>query len=1064
MREKIIRFFVKRHLLTNLIFFTVFIGGAICWYQIPKEELPDITFDRVRISVSYPGASAEEVEYYVTRPIEEAIRDLDGIYSLTSSTGTGTSSVSAEIDKNYPDKDEVITEIRNAVLDVDLPEDVIDDPRVRVFKTSRKAIVDIGIFFDGKNLLDVESRKVLQTYVLALENKLLSLPQVSSINRSGYLKEEIHIKVYPKKLLDYRIPFNTVIKEIQDNNVRQPAGSIENIKETKVTLSAELNNIEDLKELAIQGGFEGGVIRLKEIAQVVKGYEKTKNVLKINGHEGIFLRVVKSSSAGIIEAADAVKKLTEEFSESNLANGKIKIVSLDDESFDVRNRLSLIGINGSIGFILILLCLFFFLDFRSGIWVAVGIPFTFCFALISALAFGYSINNITLAAVIIVMGMVVDDAIVVSENITRMRAEGLGMEEAAIKGTSYVLLPIVASILTTCAVFVPLWFFSGHFGFMVKFIPLVVIFILAGSLLEALIILPGHMILPVAETFKKVIHRVGIFFNKKDFLKKHLSLKTVAKKHWFYRWEDAYGKYIEKILPRKGVIFAIFGVLIILSLFIASSRMKFVMFPGEETRQVNLTAEAPAGSSRYETAKLAQPIEDIISKYVGKEVVGFRNEIARSRRGSVSQENKMRVRIEILPKSKRKKSADQLIKEWEKEFSQVKGITNIRFSKTWHGSSSESPIEILVKENNDVFRRQITEELASSMKEHKSLTNVEIDRPLLSPEYRISLNRDKIRRLGINPSNIAKTLRAALEGKILYEFMGDDEKIYVRLTIIEEAKKDIEKVLEIPVENKGQYLVPLKDIVIVEETTSPNSLRREDLKRITAIDADLEPGAKDTPLEIAQYFESEVFPKIIKRFPSAIIEFGGEVKDARESRRDFNMAILMSITLVYLILVLLFNSLFKPFIIMLAIPFGVVGIILAFWAHGITLYGFFAVIGTLGLFGVVVNDSIIMLVKLDKEFDPNLPRDKINHQTAEIAKTRLRAVILTTLTTVVGIIPTAYGWAGYDAMLAQMMLALAWGLIFGTFITLLLVPCIYSLTKEVQFKFRFKTVIKESTA
>jgi len=1057
MKEKIIQFFLKRHLLTNIIFVTIFIGGIIAWVKIPKEELPDITFDQVRIQTTYPGASAEEVEYYVTRPIEEAVRGLDGIYSISSSTGTGSSSVKVEIDKNVSDKDEVITDIRNAALDVNLPEDIIDDPKVRVFKTSRKAIIDIGLILENKDLLDVESRENLQTFALALENKLLSLSQVSAVNRSGYLKEEIHIKINPQKLIDYRIPFNSVIKEIQDNNVRQPAGSIENLKESKVTLSAELNNIADLKELAIQGGFEGQVIRLKDVAEVVRGYEKTKNLLKINGHEGIFLNVVKSSSAGIIEATRVVSREVDNFYTNNLTNGNLKIVLLDDESFDVRNRLTLIGINGGMGFVLILICLFLFLDIRSGIWVAAGIPFTFCFGLIAAFLAGYTINNITLAAVIIVMGMVVDDAIVVSENITRMRRQGFLLEDAAVKGTSYVFLPVVASILTTCVTFVPLWFFSARFGAMVKFIPFIVMVILFGSLIEALIILPSHMILPLDNFINKISAFFMRFLRKIKVIKKQISLKTPDSEHWFDRWEQIYGKYIEKVLSFKGIILGIFVFMFMVALFIGAFKMKFVMFPGEETRQISLSAEAPAGSSRYETALLAQPLENVISKYIGKGVVGFRNQIARTRRGSASQENKMRIQIEILPKEKRKKSADQLIKEWESKFTDIKDISNIRFSKTWHGQPGESPIEILIKENNDTLRNQVSEKIAEAMKKHPSLTNVEIDQPILNPEYRIKLNRDKIRRLGINPSNIAKTIRAALEGKILYEFMEDDEEIYVRLTTIEEAKNDINKVLELPVENSGQYLVPLREVIILEESFKPDSLSREDLKRITRIDADLQPKAKRTPLEIARYFEEEIFPSVSKLYPSTIIEFGGEVRDTRESRKDFGLAITLAIVFIYLILVLLFNSLGKPFIIMLSIPFGVVGIILAFWLHGISLYGFFAVIGALGLSGVVVNDAIIMLTKLDNQFDYSLAPGKLHQQIGNIAQTRLRAVILTTLTTVAGIIPTAYGWAGYDAMLAQMMLALCWGLIFGTVITLFLIPCVFSIIMERKLKLAVKT-------
>lgn len=1038
MKDRIINFFLKRHLLTNLFFILVFVGGIFSWIQIPKEELPDITFDRVRITVNYPGASAEEVEYYVTRPIEEELRGIDGIYRITSSTGIGTSRVTAEIEKDNTDKDEVITEIRNTVLGVDLPKDITDDPRVRVFKTSRKAIIDIGMFLQGENILDVKSRDKLQSYSLALENRLLSLPEISSVDRSGYLDEEIHIKIYPEKLVEYRIPFNTVISEIKNNNVRQPAGSIENIKEPKVTLDAELNSIEDLSNLAVQGGFEGQVIRLNEIADVVKGYEKTKNVLKINGHEGIFLRVTKSSRVGIIDAVKVVKRVVEDFEQSGLEDGDIRITMLDDESFDVRNRLSIIGLNGMIGFILIIIILFLFLDFRSGFWVAMGIPFTFCFALIATALSGYTINNITLAAVIIVMGMVVDDAIVVSENITSLRSRGMKIEEAAAKGTSFVFLPIIASILTTCVAFVPLLFFTGRFGAMVSFIPLIIVFMLGGSLLEALFILPGHMLLPIDNFIGRLTGRLKI---------------KPLKKNWFERFEKVYEERIKKILAKKSIVFIAFAVLLGIAISIGSN-MKYVMFPGEETRELRLTAEAPPGTTRYETARLSQPLEDIISSYIGKEVIGFRNEIAKTRRGSVSQENKMRMRIEILPKEKRRKSADQLIEELKEKFSVVKNIENVKFSKTWHGQESTSPIELLVKENNDELRRRVAGELAAKMKDHPALQNVEIDEPLLSLEYRIELNRDMIRRLAISPSDIATTLRAGLEGVILYDFMGDDEKISVRLTTVQSAKDDISKVLNIPVENEAKYLVPLKDMVTVKEVMKPESFERQDLKRVTAIYADLKKGSGKTPVEIAQYFEDNVFRKITSKYPSTILEFSGEVKDTRESKKDFIFAIIMAIVLIYVILTLLLNSLRKPLVIMLSIPFGVVGIILAFWLHGISVYGFFAVIGALGLAGVVVNDAIIMLVKLDSMYNPSLKEGEIPGYVASIAKTRLRAVILTTLTTVVGIIPMAYGWAGYDAMLAQMMLALAWGLFFGTMITLVLIPCIYTLFKERECKLK----------
>ncbi|MBD3271455.1 MAG: hypothetical protein GF384_02810, partial [Elusimicrobia bacterium] len=507
-----------------------------------------------------------------------------------------------------------------------------------------------------------------------------------------------------------------------------------------------------------------------------------------------------------------------------------------------------------------------------------------------------------------------------------------------------------------------------------------------------------------------------------------------------------------KILPYKGYIFLLFLLVLIVSGYILKTTMKFVMFPHEETREIRLTAYAPQGTLKYETARLSKNLEDILKPYIGKEVVGFRNQIARSRRGSAVEENRLRMRIEIVPKEKRKKSADKLIKEWQEKFAAVPEFSKIKLSKGYFGQDTGSPIEVIVQENNDRIRAEVATRLRDSMKQHSALANVEIEEPMRLDEYEIGIKRDKTKRLDINPTSIASTLRSILEGSILYELTDGEEEIDVRLIARDESKKDITSILSIPVENKGNYLVPLGDIVTLNKTTTPNSIERYKGKRVTKIFADLKPKTKTTPLEIAEYFEESIFPAIMSEYPSTILSFGGEIKDTRESQSDFAVAIIMVIVMIYLILVLLFNSLIKPLIIMLAIPFGIVGVIIAFWAHGITFIGFFAGIGMIGLTGVVINDSIIMLVKLDKEYERSQAKELSNQQIATIAKTRLRAVLLTTITTVSGLIPTAYGFAGYDDMLAQMMLAMTWGLIFGTLITLILIPSLYSLIRDVKYR------------
>lgn len=1019
--RSIIEFFSKKHLLTNIVFIAVIISGMIFWQMTPKEELPDISFDFIRISTNYPGAGASDVEYFVTRPLEESIQGIDGIYSIMSDTSVGVSSIVVEIEQNRSDRDSIISEIKTAVLDVSMPDAVRDEPKFREFKTSQKAIIDVYLYDTEHHMLNYETRLDLQKTISVLESQLISQKYVSSVNLAGNLKQEIQIQIDSQKCQEYKIPINKVISEIQKNHILVPAGSLEDKKESKVTIRAELSDVTIIENLIIQGGFNGNSVRLNDIATIKRAFEKNKSITKINGYEAVGLSVVKSSSAGILDAVDNVKNYVVSFSENSLKGSSKKLVLLDDESTDVRNRIQLIVANGAFGFALIIITLFVFINFKSSVWVALGIPFSFCFTMIIASVMGYSINNITLAAVIIVMGMIVDDAIVIAENISRLQREGMDKKEAAVKGTMYMVGPVVASVLTTCVAFFPLANFDGKFGSMINVIPIIVILMLIGSLLESIIILPSHMVLDI------------------PLLKKN---KVEKNSHWFASIENLYGSFLKKILKIKYLAIAFFIFLILFSVKIFNENMKFVMFPNEETTEITLMAMAPKGTKRLQTAEYSRQLESIISEYVGEEVVGFRSYVARSRRGGEVKENQLLMKIEVLPKDNREKSLSILIKEWKQAFQDVKVFNDIKFSKQRFGQSGGSPFEIIIQEDNDKIRAEAVKDIIKEFSLHPFLINVEEEEPVKSPEYIVSLNRDKIKKLGIDISSIGTTLRGALEGIILFELREDEDELDVRLSIDNTQKRTIDDVMNIPVANDSNYLVPLKDLVSVKKELNPDSIHRDELHRTTKVYADLKDNSDASVIEIAEFYEKGFFNKLKKDYPSSVFTFKGEVKDTRDSGSQLSISIMLAVTLIYIVLVLLFNSLVKPLIIMLSIPFGIVGVIFAFYLHGITEFGFFAAVGIIGLSGVVVNDSIVMLVKLDRELKlEKKTRDNI----AEIAKTRLLAVLLTTVTTVVGLFPTAYGWAGYDYMLSQMMLAMGWGLICATAITLVLIPCLYSI-------------------
>ncbi len=1055
MIEKLIQFFATRHLLTNLLTLAVYISGIFFWMNTPRQELPDIDFNYVRITTVYPGASPEEVEHFVTRPLEDELKGVNGIYRLTSTSSNSSSSIGIEIEDSVDDLSEAVNDIRTAVYAVNLPVEILDKPVIRQFKTSQKAIMDIAMYNRNRHLLDDATRRDLQAHALTLENRLTSLSSISSVSINGYLKEEVHILARPDLLANYNIPFTELASVITSSSIRTPAGTLEKRGEPRITVLDELDSAQKLRPLIIRGGFEGQEVRLSNLATVKDTFEKNRTILKVNGSEAVVLNAVKTPSSGILRTVDEANKSIKEFKASLPSGSPIEIVVLDDESRTVRSRLSLIGWNGAIGFVLIFSTLLIFLNMRAAFWVALGIPFSFCFAMTVANFLGYSINNITLAGIIIVMGMVVDDAIVVAENITRLRDNGYDHDDAAIEGTKEMFLPITAAIITTCVAFLPILGFSGRFAKMSMFIPVMVMLMLGGSLLESLLILPAHLNLIIPEWVKGLL-TLGVYPLTKRLRKGLFSGGRRGKPdeefpHWFHAVEERYSRILERLLRYRFFIYGSFILMLVLAGILFETHMKFVMFPREETTEFTITAETSPESDRYDTAKASLKIEKVLSRYLGKEIIGFRSLIAQSRGGMTAQENTFRIRIEVPPREEREMPLPKLKALWKKEIEKIPGIYKVRYRRAHFGQASGSPIEILVQENNNPRRRLLTDTLAEKMRKHPDLQNVEIERPVTSPEYLISVNRNKASRLGIKASSVAATLRSILEGKVLYIVMNENEEINIRLLADKRSRRSLDRVLQIPVENTSSYMVPLREVVTVIKTDAPSSISRYRYRRTTSIYADIKEKSKTSPLEVAEYFETTVFPELLKKNPTSHVSFEGEVRDTRESAGDFRAGIIIVLFLIYTILALLFNSLLQPFIIMISIPFGIVGVIFAFLAHGMTFFGIFAGIGTLGLAGVVVNDSIIMVNKLQSELDPDAHWTTLPRHIAGIASTRLRAVMLTTITTVAGLLPTAYGFAGYDAMLAEMMLAMAWGLVFGTLITLVLVPTLYMSVKKIEY-------------
>ena len=1094
MLEKLIRYFAEHHMLVNFITIAVIMGAIFAYQKTGREEMPNYELNNISIRTAYPGASPEDVEQLVTKRLERNLKGIDGVYMMRSTSTSGSSQIIVEFVPGYADMDRALNDIRNQIADVRLPSEVRNQPSVRQFKTTRRAVMDVAVYFTDIILLTREDRYVLQQYAYNFSDQIGNLPQVSEVSTSGYYKNELQIVLDPAKLRQYNVPTSEVINALRRNNLRSPAGSLEDEEQAGVTVVAELDTVEQLHTVIIRSSFDSPAVRLSELATIRQGFSKINSISKVNGREAIILNVRKTADGDIIKTTDMVRAFVEKYQKEVLAESPVEVQVISDASRDVRNRLYIILSNGLLGIILLLVFLFLFMDARSALWVAMGIPFTFCITAITFPLIGYTINNTTLAAIIIVMGLIVDDAIVVAENVARHRAAGKTPFEAVIIGTREVFLPILAAITTTCAAFIPLLFFSGRYGQMLVFIPPVVIIMLVASLLETLFILPTHLGMHMPKFLKHPIEWVKTLAKARRESRRYsyssaarASTEKKEKQHWFTVVEKAYGRLLYRILPYRAIILVFGACLLALAAYLFATQLRFVLFPDEESNEIIVHGNVRHDATRPETEYIVRSIESVIKQERPGTVSSYRTSIGRNRRGRNDQTG-FSITVQMNHRDEREKTSTELANHWRQVLPELPDIELVQVATSRFGSSSGSVIEVEVRENDDTIRRIAAEMVRDALKVLPRLANAEVDDPLRNPEYRINLNRELITRLSINPSEVATALRTVLEGTIIAELNSGEEEVDLRVSVDEEHKYSVLALLQNFVENSGNYLVTIAQLVNYERILPPAAITRILHKRTTMVYASPEdenapktprrgrpqtntetqagvmqnaadeekiiaarqamgaapPQEEMTPIEIALYLEEKVFPEIQKIFPSVVFGFSGEIKDTRESSSDIFTAVIMVLFLMFVILALIFGSFVRPLVIMLTIPFSMVGVVLAFWMHGIEFFGLFATIGAIGLAGVIINDSILMVDKLDRSVPPETKGDARRRLIAENAATRLCAITLTTLTTVCAIMPTAYGFFGYDSMLTQMMLAISWGLLFGTLINLVLIPCVYT--------------------
>lgn len=1009
------RFFAERHTLANLIVIMTILLGLNTLFNINREIYPAVDFGVMTIKTIYPGASPEDVELNVTNKIEKELKNVTGIDEMTSISMENVSVIFVVIDLDAKDQDKVKDNVRDAVGRVtDFPSEVPESPQIEEMSTeSHIQILEVGL---TGNIPYRELRELS----LRFEKKLRDVPGVSRLEKYGYRAREIRVEVSPEAIKNYQIPLREIITAIQMRNIRTTAGNFESYTSEKnlVTL-AQFKNPYEVGDVVVRSTFDGPLIKVKDLAIVKDDFEDERVISHMNTKPVISYLVYKNETSDIIRTVDAIKNLISEVQET-LPEG-VEILHSTDLSKNVRNSFNVVSTNGLIGLIFVILILTLFLNTRSAFWVAMGIPVSLLGVVFLLPFFDVSLDTITLASMILVIGIIVDDAIIIAENIYRRRERGDPPLKAAVEGTREVFLPVLTTVLTTFIAFSPMFFMSGVFGKFIFVIPLTISLALFVSLLEAVIALPAHLLPGLRGSAEKSTSR-----------------------RWFDFLRKRYKRVVPHILRLRYFIVTFFIILLVGSLWYGSTYMKFILFPSKLATEFYVFAELPIGNSLQATSDKMTELEKLILSLPEDELESFVTRIGYNPWLEAERENYATLAVSLTPYSKRNRDADQIVEELRQQTDKLEGFKNISFMIESGGPPVGRPISIYIVGSNDNYRTQVADSVVALISTINGVKDIQRDDELGKDQVEIKINYDKLARLGLTVADIAQNVRIAYDGEVVTSVRYGEEDVDFRVLFEEKVRKQLDYIRELPIPNRQGRLIPLKEVAVLKTGQGLTDYRHYQGERTITIEADVDQDII-TPLEATDIVLNNF--NLDRDWPGIRFVKGGEVMETEESVASLMKTFVIAVIAIYFILVLLFNSFTQPFSVLIAIPFGIIGVIITFVLHGEPM-SFVGMLGVIGLCGVVVNDSLVLVNHVNKLRRKN-PDESIIKVVAQGTADRLRAIILTTLTTVVGLIPLAYGFGGTDPFMRSAALALGYGLLFATPLTLVLVPCLYVIQCDV---------------
>ena len=1034
----LIRFSLRNPLLVNLSLILMLVLGVMTWGKLPQEIFPVVDLDMVSIITEFEGASPAEVEQQVTIPIEAEFEDSQDIEYMSSVNKEGLSLIYIKL-KPGSSVDDFIRDTRTLLDRIDDLPDTAKPPELNRIRT-RFPVITMTLY---GNL----SKADLYDYGEQARRRMQQIEGVASVGMAGERDWEIWVEVDPHVLAALDIPLSLVNAALRNNLIDQPGGSIKsNEGDIRLRGKGVEAEPESIEQIVLRTNARGGELKLGDAATVVRRFEEPKTYARFNGKPSINLTVTKTVDASTIKISESIKRLSAELDRE--FPDSIQVGFHSDMSVYVETRLNLVKSSGLIGLILVLLSLYLLLNFRVAAITAFGIPVSFLFAVIMLYYFDYTINMVSLFAFLIVLGMIVDDAIIVTENIYRHIENGMPPFEAAALGSREVIGPVVMATMTTIAAFIPMFAIGEILGEFIKVIPVVVCCALIGSLIEAFVVLPSHAghLLRVEKKKPR--------FNWKPLLENYGKLL-----HW-----AALNRYFFAVLSICAML---------ISLSYASTRFPFQLFGDVEIGQFFINIETPNTYSLEDSLKLAEVLEGRINEImsedelrtlltnVGISIIDFN----RSKTASnitqfvVDLEKPMPesfierwitpiVSLNFNISGNRERSADVIINEIRQEFAQIPGVDRLSILKPNAGPAGDD-IELGIISGDLELLQQKAREISAYMKRMPGVNDVVHDQEPGKLEYKYQLN-ERGKRLGLTQNELASAVRSGYLGNEVVYVTWNEKRLPIRVIYPTSMRQQSTSLKQLPVVLESGETVFLSDVADISVGRGLNQIRRRDTQRMAKIVADV-----DTSITTA----SEVTRQIDREFglnaKTYSLVFMGEKKRAEDSFRGMNQALVIALIVIFFMLTALFKSLLDPLVVMFTIPFGFIGIVIG---HAVFEYNlqFISAIGMLALSGIIVNDSLILV-----DFIKRLRHEGHDRITAvvEAGKVRARPILLTTITTFLGVSPLIFFATGQTAFLSPMAVSLGFGLVFATVLILLTLPCFYLIADDVRIRFaRYKQI------